>query len=222
MNNLPKNPILINALLLLVFTILVCSCKRSYPITFSEAQPTGVRNLSEIPRILHGIYINPVDSTELIINKQIIKTRFVFEFKFHKDEFQNSDVNKNDSLPNASGESKSIMRMDGDSVIIRDEYIDTVFLLNQDQVLKKFDSCFYVSTKTDGLGWGVSRIEVSKDKIVLSYLSEVEDIEKLSQITERSLEPNIQNVITLTKKEFRDFIEDGGFRSSVSYIRTYD
>jgi hypothetical protein len=211
-----------NFFILAILISLLCSCKRTYPATFSEAQPADVESLSKIPKILHGRYLDPVDSLELIIDEEIIKTSFTFKFKISNDDIKNTDKRSKDSVTNPETPYRITNTQDPDSVFIVDEYIDTIFHLSQNHIIKKFNGSFFISSKIDVAGWGVKRLEISKGNIVLSYLSDELDIESLSKITGRSLEPNGQNLITLTKKEFKSFVKDGGFRSRVNYVKMND
>jgi hypothetical protein len=182
----------------------------------------GVKSLSKIPEILHGRYLNPIDSSALIINEEIMKTSFTFKFKISKDDIKNTDKLSKDRVTNSETSYKITNTQDADSIVITDEYIDTIFHLRQNHIIKKFNESFFVSSKLDVPGWRVKRFEISNGNIVLSYLSDELDIESLSKITGRSLEPSSENLITLTKKEFKSFLKDGGFRNRVTYMKMND
>ena len=81
------------------FTTLI-SCKQAEaPIAgFDEPQPVDSRSLSKIPNRLYGNYLNPKDSSMLVINENVIKRVCYFSGKIHINELDSINVLSADAI----------------------------------------------------------------------------------------------------------------------------
>ena len=187
--------------------------------TFSDPQPIEIDNLTKIPKRLQGQYLNLTDNSKLIIDDQQIQRIYDFDIKGHRNQLDSNTRIFGDTLIDLETKKKSLVKFDGDSVIIHQHQIDTLFHFDNDNVIRKFKGYYFVSTRYDKENWEVQKLQLSKGQLVMSSISTKLDIDNLKAITETTQDTISPYKFQMTKKQFNEFIENDGFRDSKTFVK---
>ena len=198
---------------LIIFTTLI-SCKQAdAPIAgFNEPQPVDIRSLSKIPNRLYGNYLNPKDSSLLVINENVIKRISYFSGKIHINELDSINVLSGDAIIDLTSKEKTPVKRIGDSLAFHKDYTDTIFQLSKTNVLKKFKGYYFLNKLFDENNWEVKKVKLSKGKLTISAINSIEEVQNLEKITESSHD-TISPVFKFkpTKRQFKKFVKEEGF-----------
>jgi hypothetical protein len=189
------------------------------PVTFNEPQPTNTDNLSEFPNRLQGHYLSSADSSVLIIDAKTIQRIYDFDYTIHSSQIDSNSRLSGDTIINLTTNTREIVQRDGDSLVTHINYIDTLFQIDYDNVVRKFKGFYFLSKRLDKDSWEVKKIELSKGQLVVSSISSKEDIENLKAITESSQDTVAPYNFAATKKQFKEFVKSKGFTDSEHFIK---
>jgi hypothetical protein len=198
------------------------------PVTFNEPQPTNTNNLTEFPNRLQGQYLCIADSSILIIDAKTIQRIYDFDFKIHPSQIDSNSRLSGDTIINLTTNTKEIVQRAGDSLVTHINYIDTLFQIDYDNVVRKFkgfyflnkrQGFYFLSKRLDKDSWEVKKIELSKGQLIVSSISSTEDIENLKAITESTQDTVAPYNFAATKKQFKEFVKSKGFTDSEKFIR---
>ena len=200
----------------IIFTSLV-ACAPA--VTFNEPQPTDIDNLAEFPNRLHGQYLSSADSSALIIDAKTVQRIYDFDYKIHPSQIDTNSRLSGDTLINLTTNTREIVKRDGDSLVTHINYIDTLFQIDYDNVVRKFKGLYFLNKRLDKDSWEVKKIELSKGQLIVSSISSKEDIENLKAITESTQDTVAPYNFAATKKQFKQFVISKGFTDSEKFIR---
>jgi hypothetical protein len=189
------------------------------PVTFNEPQPTNTNNLSEFPSRLQGQYLCIADSSVLIIVAKTIQRIYDFDYKIHPSQIDSNSRLSGDTIINLIANTREIVKRDGDSLVTHINYIDTLFQIDYDNVVRKFKGFYFLSKRLDKDSWEVKKIELSKGQLIVSSISSTEDIENLKAITESTQDTVAPYNFAATKKQFKEFVKSKGFTDSEHFIK---
>lgn len=189
------------------------------PVTFNEPQPTDTDNLSKFPDRLQGQYLSLADNSVLVIGDKLIQRIYDFEFKVHPNELDSAARLSGDTIIDLRTNEKNLIKPDGDSLINHVHYIDTLFQIDYDNVVRKFKGYYFINTRYDKTSWEVKKIQLLKGQLVVSRISTKQDIENLKEITETSTDTIPPYKFTATKKQFKEFIKNDGFTDREIFVR---
>jgi hypothetical protein len=207
------------------------------PVTFNEPQPTDTDNLVEFPNRLQGQYLCSADSSALIIDAKTIQRIYDFDYKIHPSQIDSNSRLSGDTIINVTTITREIVKRAGDSLVTHINYIDTLFQIDYDNVVRKFkgfyflnkrqgfyflskrQGFYFLSKRLDKDSWEVKKIELSKGQLIVSSISSKEDIENLKAITESSQDTVAPYNFAATKKHFKEFVKNKGFTDSEHFIR---
>jgi len=189
------------------------------PVTFNEPQPTNTDNLSEFPNRLQGHYLSSADSSVLIIDAKTIQRIYDFDYKIHPSQIDSNSRLSGDTIINVTTNTREIVKRAGDSLVTHINYIDTLFQIDYDNVVRKFKGFYFLNKRLDKESWEVKKIELSKGQLIVSSISSKEDIENLKAITESTQDTVAPYNFAATKKHFKEFVKNKGFTDSEHFIR---
>jgi hypothetical protein len=115
--------------------------------------------------------------------------------------------------------SKEVVKRNGDSIITHVHYIDTLFQINYDNVVRKFKGYYFLNKRYDKESWEVQKMKLSKGKLMISSISDKNDIESLKTITESSEDTVAPYNFTASKKQFKEFLKNNGFSDSETFVK---
>jgi len=204
----------------IVILISLFSCNGGEPpVTFNEPQPTDTDNLSKFPNRLQGQYLSLENNSTLVIGDKLIQRIFDFDLKIHPSELDSNSRLSGDTIINLTTNTREVVKRDGDSLVTHIHRIDTLFLMDYDNVVRKFKGYYFLNTRYDEEGWVVKKIKLSKGQLVVSYISTEQDINNLKKITESTQDTVAPYKFKPTKKEFKEFIKNEGFSDSETFIK---
>jgi hypothetical protein len=177
------------------------------PVTFNEPQPTNTDNLSEFPNRLQGHYLSSADSSALIIDAKTIQRIYDFDYTIHSSQIDSNSRLSGDTIINLTTNTREIVQRDGDSLVTHINYIDTLFQIDYDNVVRKFKGFYFLNKRVDKESWEVKKIELSKGQLIVSSISSKEDIENLKTITESTQDTVAPYNFAATKKQFKEFVK---------------
>lgn len=188
-------------------------------VTFNEPQPADTDNLANFPRRLQGEYLSLTDNSMLLINDKLIQRIYDYDFKLHLNELDSNSRLFGDTIIDLITNEKLLIKRDGDSLIRHVHYIDTLFQMDYDNVLRKLKGYYFMSIRHDKESWKVKKIQLLKGELIISNISTKLDIDNLKEITESLTDTIPPYKFAPTKKQFKEFIKKEGFRDSEIFVR---
>ena len=188
-------------------------------VTFNEPQPTDTDNLSKFPDRLQGQYLSLADNSVLVIGDKLMERIYDFDQKIHPSQLDSNSRLSGDTIINLTTNTREVVKRDGDSLVSHFHYIDTYFQMDYDNVVRKFKGYYFLNKRLGEGSWDVKKIELSKGQLVISSISTKQDIENLKTLTESTQDTIASYKFTTTKKQFKEFIKNGGFSDSETFVR---
>lgn len=189
------------------------------PVTFNEPQPTDIKNISKFPDLMQGQYLSLADNSVLVIGAKLIQRIYDFDQKIHPSQLDSNSRLSGDTIINLTTNTKEVVKRDGDSLVTHIHYIDTLFQMDYDNVVRKFKGYYFLNKRYDKESWEVKKIELSKGQLVVSNISTKQDIENLKTITESTQDTVAPYKFATTKKQFKEFIRNDGFSDRETFVR---
>jgi hypothetical protein len=188
-------------------------------VTFNEPQPANTDNLSKFPKNIQGQYLSLVDNSTLSISDKLIQRIYDYDYKVHTNQLDSTSQISGDTIIDLKTNEKTIIKHNGDSLIIHVYSIDTLFQMDYDNVVRKFKGYYFLNTRYDKTSWEVKKIQLSRGQLVISRISTKQDIDNLKEITETPTDTVPVYKFTVTKKQFKKFIKNEGFSDSETFVR---
>jgi len=207
----------LKVILTFIFLTNLFACEQ--PVTFNEPQPVGIDNLAKFPKRLQGQYLNFADNSTLIINDKLIQRIYDYDYKVHKNQLDSTEKLSGDTIINLNTKEKTLIKLVGDSLVTHIHYIDTLFQIDFDNVVRKFKGYYFINKRYDKTSWEVKKILLTKGQLILSSISTKLDIENLEEITETPHDTVPPYKFTASKKQFKKFIKNDGFKDSEIFVK---
>ena len=137
------------------------------PVTFNEPQPTDTDNLSKFPDRLQGQYLSLADNSALVIGDKLIQRIYDFDQKIHPSQLDSNSRISGDTIINLMTNTREVVKRDGDSLVAHIHYIDTLFQMDYDNVVRKFKGYYFLNKRYDKESWEVKKIELSKGQLIV-------------------------------------------------------
>jgi len=202
-------------ILLPLVILMINSCDP--PVTFSEPQPEKVNNLQSFPKKYLGEYVSNTDNSILTISHQEIIRQMKEEATLSVADLDTTvQLMDNKILDKVTGEEYPVDRK-GDSITYRIEYTDTLFLIADGNVLRRFKGYLFLNVEGKQ-GWEVKRLHVEKGTLVMGSVTRKEDIATLKSISESKLD-TMPYQFSPSKRQFREFIRKRGFSDEEVFVR---
>jgi hypothetical protein len=189
------------------------------PVTFNEPQPSDTDNLSKFPDRLQGQYLSLADNSVLVISDKLIQRIYDFDQKIHPSKLDSNLRLSGDTIINITTNIREVVKREGDSLVTHIHHIDTLFLMDYDNVVRKFKGYYFLNKRYDKESWEVKKIQLSKGQLIVSSISTKQDIENLKTITELTQDTVAPYKFATTKKQFTEFIKNDGFSDSEIFVR---
>jgi len=218
--------------LYLLLIILISSCGGDYEyVRFETAQPDGVKESKSFNRKMTGEYIHCSNSDDkLIISDDLIINLRTFKLKSHKNdlEFDSSiSINRNNDneltkLFKAEGYEIEII---GDTINAYQENIDTIFMISENQILRKFKESYFLNYKLDEKFWMVSRLNLKKDTLLIGQISPSDTLLRFNfvvmnkEFNETDSTTTTEYSMSPSKKEFKKLMTPNSFDYCECYYK---
>ena len=189
------------------------------PVTFNEPQPVDTGNLSMFSHRLQGQYVSLADNSILLIGDKIIQRIYDYDYAIHPNQLDSNSRLVGDTIMNLRTKDRTLIKRNGDSLITHIHYIDTLFHMNYDNVVRKLKGYYFLNTRYGKESWEVKKIQLSKGQLVMSGIVKKPDLETLKEITETTHDTLHSYKFTMTKKQFTKFIKKDSFNDKETFIR---
>jgi len=188
------------------------------PVTFDNPQPADVSPLSGFPKRVQGKFLSSKDNSILEINENSMIRTYDYDQKIHISQLDSNQQLIGDTLFDMKTNQGSIVQFEGDSIVQHINGKDTLFVIDALNVLKKFKGYYFVNINTPPNTWQVIKIGLSRGTLMLSQINRKEDIEQLKTLTETS-QDTTPYVFSPTRRQFKSFIRNEGFRDTESFSK---
>lgn len=189
------------------------------PVTFTEPQPKNTKNIDGFPPRLQGKYVGVDDQSTLLISEKLIQQIYDYDEKIHQNQLDSNYKFIKDTIVNSITNEKMMFKRLGDSLLTHVLYIDTIFQMDYDNVVRKFKGYYFLNMNYESDGWEVKQLSLSKGQLSINRISAEKDIENLLAITESPQDSVPPYKFTTTKKQFKQFVQSDGFSTGELFIR---
>lgn len=217
--------------LYILFLTLLVSCGDQLYVRFEKAQPEGVKSLESFSRKVKGNFINCSNPLDLItISDNLIVNSRTFKFKSHRadldlDSTINIDSNNDKELIKLFTSEGYQIEIIGDTISASLTSLDTIFIISENQVLKKFKGSYFLSSKWDENSWNVSQISFLKDTLLMGQISPSDTllrfdfIAKTEDYNTTDSTTSTQYSINPSKRQFKKLIKLNLFEECRCYYK---
>jgi len=196
--------------------LLLSACQP--PVTFTEPQPKDGAALSGFPQRIQGKYMRTEDSTFLRISANSMIRIYDFNEKIHLNDLDSTEQIIGDSLYDLNTNTGKLIQFEGDSIVMHEHEIDTLFIISKLNVLKKYKGYYFVNIYNQDKNWEVKKLGFSHSKLFLSSINSKQELEQLKAMT-ISTQDTMPYVFSLTRRQFKKFVRDEGFRHTEEYLK---
>jgi hypothetical protein len=175
-------------ILLVLFVVLLVGCQPS--VRFEEPQPKGKKDLNEVPKYYMGEYLQVSDSSILIIDSNIIYREWKGDFNILKSEMKEvlDTIYEEDIDLQFGSNYKISIDTEGDSAFISYQLIDTIFIIGEEQILRKYKGYLFLNYKKDENSWKVDLLKLENGYLDFDDLVSSSEIDTLKEIVTISAE----------------------------------
>lgn len=190
------------------------------PIVFDKPQPADVAAIGAFPKRIQGKYISSSDSSFLQITGSSLIRIYDFYQKTHVTQLDSNQQIIGDTLFDLITNRGQFIQFEGDSIVEHINETYTIFTIDKLNILKKYKGYYFANIKETPNTWQVKEMEFSHGKLIFSSINKKEDLEQLKQITE-SASDTMPYVFSPTRKEFKKFIQNNGFRDNEEFMKIW-
>ncbi|MCV9930678.1 hypothetical protein OIU80_00150 [Flavobacterium sp. LS1R47] len=203
--------------LILGILITLSSCRKAdaapadaFALYFEAPQPINDSELDRFPDKFRGLYMNS-DSTFLRINENAIRFENYNKFKIHKNQLD-SLKKEYDIVDGKLITKDRIQKYDitskGDSVMLIEKYVDTLFRFSYYNKVKRIDGKLILS-KRDSIFWTLKILSVENDILRINHVLLKQDLGKLDSITAIKSQKidSTSFVVKPTRSEFKSLLK---------------
>ena len=188
------------------------------PATFTEPQPASVSDEDHFPRRYRGTFVHDEDLTTLVIDAQSMIRYYDVVFNMPVQALDSQFQVSGNAVVDITSGHKGTVTYKGDSATVALQVIDTLFKLDEQHVLKRFKGYLFISSQSTPVSWEVAKLSLSKGKLNFSSITP-QDVEHLKAITETEQDTVAPYIFAPTKKQFKSFVKQEGFRQTATYTK---
>jgi hypothetical protein len=190
-------------------SIVLFACQA--PVTFKEPQPKDVASLGGFPQRMQGKYLSSEDNTLLRVTSNSMIRIYDFDQKLHLSQLDSNLQIIGDTLFDLRTNTGQVISVEGDSLTMHIHEQDTLFKIDDLNVLKKFKGYYFMNIYVPTDTWKVQELEFSQGRLILSSINPKKDLAQLKVLTE-STQDTAPYIFSPTRKQFKQFVRNEGFR----------
>ena len=163
---------------------------------------------------MQGEFIADDQASVVTISDDLILRKYDYIVKTTKDSIPFPFHLRNDTLfSNENGDSvfATNVKVTGDTIITNVRYIDTLFMLSDSSVLKKFKGYYFLNerfNRDNTCTWSVRKLLVEKGVLTITEIGTPKDLDDLRTITETA--DSTQTNFAPSRKQFKQFLKTEG------------
>jgi hypothetical protein len=217
MQNLYRMKRLIYFLFILA-ALFINACKP--PVVFDKPQPDDVGALSEFPARIQGQFVSIDDSSVLEITANAVIRKYDFDMKIHISQLDSNQQLIGDTLFSVKTSEGAFVLIEGDSLVQHIKEVDTLFAMDEVNVLKKFKGYYFLNIYISPL-WQVKKLELKRGMLILSSINKKEELDQLRILTETTQDTAIYK-FSPTRYQFKKFVLNKRFRDSEEFVKIHN
>ncbi|MEO1053069.1 MAG: hypothetical protein AAFX87_20715 [Bacteroidota bacterium] len=198
---------------------------------FEQPQPMSAEDEYAFKSKFRGEYINTTDSTSLVIRDRFIIKEPSIAFKIPVTEIENSglyELSGDSALAFMDEEEKEWLPvfLRQDTVYGVQKYIDTVFHISEENVLRSYKGRYILNYKLSENRWDITMLEKQRKNLVITKiefpqkLEELEEMVDIEKVTDEKGE--VQRVLLKpTKKQLKALLKGDKFKEK-EFFRQVD
>lgn len=204
------------ALILLFIVFSFASCKPV--VLFDEPQPVDSKNLTSFKASDCGIFESMDDNSILYIESNILRLEQAYTTLYSLSNLDSNLRLEGNTLIDVSNGDRSEVKIYGDSILQETRWIDTLFLMGENGVLRKWKGAYFLNVSNENDSWEVFKLEVTNSYAAFYEIESEAEVEMLNSIISTPKD-SLSNVYSLSKKEFKQFVKKNGFGKADVYFR---
>ncbi len=182
-------------------------------VVFKTPQPKGITEVTSFSPAFRGTFFCESDSSLVVIDKDIIYKTHWFDFSIPEDRIE-SDTNlvkSGETLFVKDLGKCAIYRTQNDTVYASVRLADTLFILNEENILKSYKGHQIMNLKLKDGDYEVIILSLDEDtnlELKMATLpGAVEDLEKITKVKDVSYDDVEQYQINPTRLEFDEILK---------------
>lgn len=199
------------------------------PVVFTEPQPQGIESLADFPESFRGQYLCESDTSLLNVERRIVYQKTSYDVQLSRLELDTTAGYqiKGDSLFIEDYEEYATLEaLDDSTYRATCVSLDTLFVIGEEGVLKKYRGYLVLNTKLDEQKWGAWVLKRDKDGKIRMFettlpeqIAALEAITPVEDITEEG--GRTQYRISPDRKAFRKLLKKGTdvFESCDTFVK---
>lgn len=214
--------------ILLIAILFLFSCNDNNRVKFEKPQPASVRELKHFGKDIQGVYVkysNP--NKTMAIFPDYIATNLHIQFRIGRfglqlDSSAHFDINNDSALIAYFKQQNVDARITGDTIVYSQSIVDTIFMITENHILKRYKRNYFLNYKFDDNYWRVKKIKVRGDTL---YVGEIYPNDSLLHYDYASLDTNINEkhakeyILSPSKREFKKLMRSKAFAITEKYIK---
>ncbi len=208
-------------LIILMFVSLIFFSNCESVIVFSEPQPKGVKNLKKIPKKLRGEYLSLDTSSFLIVSEKIAALFIRRDTCVHQNEFGDS-IKLDGHIATIIKTGVQFPDLPFEDSLILFEYFVSIIDMDSGTIFRKYKGSYFINNNYESeLGWEVTKVVSTKNFIIANEIDS-DDITLLHKVTGTEVDTsNHKQLFSPTKKQFKQFLKEGGFTGKPIIFKKY-
>ena len=217
-----------NLVIFLSLLIGLSACNPVDQVKFEEAQPTSVSSSSSFSILKRGNYINyQYPNMSLQIDKKMITTTMVFHltvdrYKVEISKSANIDRTNDSALVSYFNQLGGETIINGDSISFSQSIIDTLFQIDENNILKVYKKRYFLNHKMKDSLWQVTKLKFKRDTLWIGKITPSDTLLQYdyTKVDSVNTEPNTKDyILNPSKKEFKKLMRSDAFEVTEKYIK---
>ncbi len=209
---------IVNKLTIGLFIACLSACDAT-TVTFSEAQPSGEPQLSQLPDSLTGTFFDHDNGTVLTVSRSYLITRDTLKDTFSYKILQPYETIRGDTLFNGRTREQYPVRKAGDSLFTGYVLTDTIFDLERKNVLKAYQQQYFLNRPWDDSSWAVQKLTYRNGVLHIRRISTRNEVKMMEAITGTKGDTAGPLRVSPSKEALGEFIKEDGFIQRRTFIR---
>ncbi len=157
----------LNILVSIMLLIALFSCKQSA----NNTEPPNAKALLIFPMQVQGKYLSQSDSAILKIDDNVITKTNDLILKIHLNQLTDNVVLVGDSIIDNETNERFYVKHEGDSLIGHYQWMDTLFQISQENVLKESDGDYFLNISCDNKSWDVWKLKLTGKQLKITNIT---------------------------------------------------
>ncbi len=188
------------------------------PVTFTEPQPSGTKDLKHFPKKMRGHYVGGPDQCLLNITENYVIRGYDLDYKKSILDLDSTIVIVGDTAIDTETNEKTFVKIVGDSIAIHTHVDDTIFGISPLGKLKRYKGHYFMNRGYTTQDWEVKKLSLSKGILSLSSIRKETELTLLQELADKPSD-TAAYTFEIAKKQFKRFVNAEGFSDTEFFFR---